>query len=135
MTGRIVRTALLAVGVCVIGDATAADASTACKPILSVQAVTQLRASPMPVQPWTWRATIVADSGFCATGAGNFEIDFIRIKENSKDLQFTERFRWQKGQFEVAVEFAPDEAVLAYRIGFVAPCVCSELPPPSGHAR
>jgi len=57
-----------------------------------------------------------------------FEIDFIRGKEFGPDVQMTEKFRWTAGRFEVSVEFWADEAVLDYRIGFIAPCVCRDMP-------
>ena len=65
---------------------------------------------------------------YCATKSGNFEIDFIRIKEYSLDVQFTEKVRWSSGQFDVSVELAADESIHDYRIGFIAPCVCREIP-------
>jgi len=108
--------------------ATSAFAAVTCKPILSIKNVRELRTAGQPVQPWTWKATIVADSSFCATKYGNFEIDFIRIKEYSLDLQFTEKYRWSAGQIDVSMELAADESILDYRIGFVAPCVCREIP-------
>jgi hypothetical protein len=41
-------------------------------------------------------------------------------------MQFTKPFTWKAGQFEVTVDFWGDEAVLDYRIGFIAPCVCRD---------
>jgi hypothetical protein len=108
--------------------ATSALATVTCKPILSVRNVRELRSAERQVQPWTWKATIVADPSFCATRSGNFEIDFIRIKEYSPDVQFTETVRWSSGQFDVSVELAADESILDYRIGFIAPCVCRDIP-------
>ena len=78
--------------------------------------------------PWTWKATIVADASYCATKSGNFEIDFIRIKEYSPDMQFTEKVRWSSGQFDVSIELAADKSIHDYRIGFIAPCVCRDIP-------
>ena len=103
-------------------------AEIACKPMLSFRNVREVRRPIPPLVPWTWRATIVADARFCATRWGGFEIDFIRIKEYSTDLQFTERLRWSAGQFDVSFELAADESILEYRIGFIAPCVCREFP-------
>jgi hypothetical protein len=62
------------------------------------------------------------------TRSGQFEIDVIRIKEYSPDVQFTEKYRWNSGQFDVSIELAADEAIEDYRIGFIAPCVCREIP-------
>jgi hypothetical protein len=98
-----------------------------CKPILLVRNVQEVR-GPTASQPWSWTATIVADASYCSTRSGTFEIDFIRIKEYAPDVQFTEVYKWSPGRFRVAVELAADEAILAYRIGFVAPCVCQALP-------
>ena len=43
-------------------------------------------------------------------------------------MQFTEKYRWAPGQFDVAVELTMDEAIHNHRIGFIAPCVCREIP-------
>jgi hypothetical protein len=114
---------------CLFAAMAAGDAQPAitCKPILSIKNVRQLRA-PIASQSWTWTAIITADASYCATASGRFEIDFIRIKEHAPDLQFTETYQWFPGRFEVAVELAADEAILKYRIGFIAPCVCRGLP-------
>ena len=108
--------------------ATGALAAITCKPILSIRNVRELRTANMPIQPWIWKATIVADDTYCATATGVFEIDFIQIKEYSPDVQFTERYKWTPGQFEVTMELAGDESIHDYRIGFIAPCVCQALP-------
>jgi hypothetical protein len=86
-----------------------------------------MRTSTMP-QPWQWRATVIADASYCATRSGQFEIDVVRIKEYSPDVQFTEKYRWHAGQFDVSIELEADEAIEDYRIGFIAPCVCREFP-------
>jgi hypothetical protein len=108
--------------------ATDALAAITCKPILSIRNVRELRTANRPVQPWIWTATIVVDKTHCATAAGAFEIDFIQIKEYSPDVQYTERYKWTAGQFEVTLELAGDESIQDYRIGFIAPCVCQALP-------
>jgi hypothetical protein len=107
--------------------ATGALAAITCKPLLAIKNVREIRTSTMP-QPWTWRATIIADASYCATKSGNFEIDAIQIKEYAPDVQFTEKVRWNAGQFDVTIELAADEAIDDYRIGFIAPCVCREMP-------
>ena len=107
--------------------ATGAVAAVTCKPILSVKNVREVRTSTSP-QPWTWNATIHANPIFCATLSGAFEIDFVLIKEYAPDLQFTAKFQWVSDQFDVAIELAADEAILDYRVGFIAPCVCREIP-------
>jgi|SRR5215510_3800279 len=98
----------------------------ACKPFLSVTSAREIRTFT-PAHTWQWNATIVADANHCATRSGNFEFDFVRLKENSPDLQFTEKFRWVEGQFVVSMELTSDEAILDFRIGFIAPCVCRDI--------
>jgi hypothetical protein len=123
---RLARAGLLA-GLLIAMSATDALPAITCKPILSIRNVREIR-GPTATQPWRWTATIVADASYCATRSGTFEIDFIRIKEYAPDVQFTEAYKWSPGRFEVTVELAADEAILKYRIGFVAPCVCQALP-------
>jgi hypothetical protein len=101
--------------------ATGAMAAVTCKPILSVKNVQDVRTSTVP-EPWTWNATIHANPTFCATRSGSFEIDFVRIKEYAPDLQFTAKFQWVSGQFDVTIEGA-DEAIHDYRIGFCSASV------------
>lgn len=127
---RRLRRAALALALAnLVGPLTATGTLSAitCKPILSIKNVREIRISGLP-QPWTWRATIVADRSYCATRSGSFEIDFIRIKEYAPDVQFTEKFRWNFEQFDVSIELGADEAILDYRIGFIAPCVCRDYP-------
>ena len=98
----------------------------ACKHFLSTKAVREVRAYT-PTLQWKWNATLNADNNHCATRSGNFEVDFVRIKENAPDLQFTQKFRWNQGQFDISMELTSDEAILDFRIGFIAPCVCREI--------
>lgn len=123
---RLTFTGLLACSFIWLAAASSQSAIT-CKPVLSLRNVREIRTSSTP-QPWTWKATVVADRTHCATGSGAFEIDFIRIKEYAPDMQFTEKFRWTPGQFDVSIELAADESVLDYRLGFISPCVCREFP-------
>jgi hypothetical protein len=118
--------ALLACTPVVLGAPTALAALT-CKPLLAIKNVREIRTSTMP-RPWIWQATITADTSYCATKSGNFEIDFVRMQEYSPDVQFTEKYRWTAGQFDVSIELSADEAIVDYRIGFIAPCVCGEIP-------
>jgi hypothetical protein len=97
-----------------------------CKPILSIKTVREVRAFT-PTLQWKWNATLNADTNHCATRSGNFEVDFVRVKENSPDLQFTQQFRWNQGHFDILMELTWDEAILDFRIGFIAPCVCREI--------
>jgi hypothetical protein len=98
----------------------------ACKPFLSIKSVREVRAFT-PTLQWKWNATLNADTNHCATRSGNFEVDFVRIKENSPDLQFTQKFRWSEGQFDISTELTSDEAILEFRIGFITPCACREI--------
>jgi hypothetical protein len=104
------------------------QAGLACKPMLSFKNVREVRPAGKPIAPWTWKATIVADVTYCATRNGPFEIDFVQIKEYAPDRQFTEKLRWTAGQFDVLIELDASEAIVEYRLGFIAPCVCREFP-------
>jgi hypothetical protein len=108
-------------------NTTKSSSQVACKPLLSIRDVREARSSLMPTIPWRWGATIVANTRYCATLSGTFEIDFVRSKENSPDLQFTEKFRWSQSQFDVSMELMTDEAIRDFRIGFIAPCVCRDI--------
>jgi hypothetical protein len=109
----------------VVLDPISSLSQVACKPFLSVRAVREVRSSYL--LPWVWNATITSDASHCATHSGTFEIDFVRIKENSPDLQFTQNFRWARKQFNISIEFSSDEAILDLRIGFIAPCACRQI--------
>ena len=122
---RLASAALLA---CLFAWPATSLAAVSCKPLLTVKTIREIRPSKPPFQPWVWKATIVADGAYCASVKGAFEIDFIRTKEDAPDAQFTEAFQWTSGPFDVAIELALDEAIHEYRIGFIAPCVCSEPP-------
>jgi hypothetical protein len=113
--------------VLLLGVTSALSQAVACKPLLSTKAVREVRSSSTQSLPWKWHATIMADTGFCATRSGNFEMDFVRIKEYSPDHQFAQTFRWTRDQFDVSMELSADEAILEFRIGFIAPCVCREV--------
>lgn len=119
-------TCVLILGTVLLGPSTSFS-QVACKPLLSVKPASEARTPSPSGLSWTWKATIAADAGYCATRLGTFEIDFIRSKENAPDLQFTQRFPWSPNQFDVSMELMPDEAIHEFRIGFVAPCPCREL--------
>jgi hypothetical protein len=128
---RIVRrrrllTVLLAL-LCLPLSTASAWSQVACKPLLSIKSVREVRAEHAPASPWRWTATLSGDARHCATRSGSFEIDFVRIKENAPDLQFTEKFRWQHDEFGIAMELTADESVIDFRIGFIAPCVCRPI--------
>ena len=117
---------LLAVSAVAVGAAQSL-AGEACKPQLSFKDV---RFSEIRMHNWrrTWSAVLAADASRCATEGGRFDIAFVRLIEVGPDLPFTEQFTWRPGEFEVSAEFAFDEAVASYSIGYVAPCACREGP-------
>jgi hypothetical protein len=117
----------LALSLCFLLLATSSSLSqVACKPFLSIKSVKEDRAYTSMLQ-WKWNAILRADNTHCATRSGSFELDFVRIKDNSPDLQFTQKFRWSQGEFAISMELTSDEAILDSRIGFIAPCVCREI--------
>ncbi len=123
--GRIV-TLFLILPVILLDMSSALSQVLACRAFLSTTAVQEVRPVSTQPLPWKWHATIAVDSTFCATRSGSFEIDFVRMKENSPDLQFTQRFRWTQNPFDISMELSPDEAIREFRIGFIAPCFCRE---------
>jgi hypothetical protein len=123
---RLALTSLLACSLVGLA-ATSALSAIACKPLLSIKNVREIRAASIPIQPWVWKAAIAADTSYCATGSGRFEIDFIRIKEYAPDMQFAERYSWSAGQFDVTIELTADESIHDYRIGFIVPCICANF--------
>ena len=127
-------TCVLVLGTVLLGP-TSSFSQVACKPLLSVKPASEARTPSPSGLSWTWKATIAADAGYCATRSGTFEIDFIRSKENAPDLQFTQRFPWGPNQFDVSMELSQDEAIHEFRIGFIAPCPCRELSQLSSEAR
>jgi hypothetical protein len=125
--GQLALISLLALSIELFGTAHLL-ADLACKPMLSFRNVREVRSASAFIAPWTWKATIVADVSHCATRTGSFEIDFVQIKEYSPDVQFTEKFRWGAGQFDVSIDLDASEFITEYRLGFIAPCVCREFP-------
>jgi len=119
---RFCRSILLAVSAAALG-ATQSWGGEACKPQLSFK---EVRFSEIQMHNWrrTWSAVLRADASRCATVGGRFDIAFVRLIEVGPDLPFTEQFTWSPGEFEVSAEFAFDEAVASYSIGYVAPCAC-----------
>jgi len=94
-----------------------------CRPQLAIKDV---RFSQMVGVKRYWWASIEVDSSRCVESSGRFEMKFVRLKENAKDLKFTERVGWQRGPTDVVMEFWADEAVLEYQIGYVPTCTCSD---------
>jgi hypothetical protein len=103
--------------------ATQAAAQAICKPALAVKDV---QFSPVQSLQRTWTAFLEVDASSCAGGSGQFDVDFIRIKEYAPDLPFTEQFTWHPGRIEISLQLWADEAVLGYSIGHVAPCTCRD---------
>jgi hypothetical protein len=109
-----------------LGMTSAWSQAVTCKPLLSATVVREVRPAFPQVRPWRWYATIAADARFCTTRSGNFEMDFVRVKDDAPDLQFSQAFRWTPGPFEISMELGPGEAILESRIGFIAPCACRQ---------
>src|SRR5262249_13912878 len=101
-------TSLSVVLMLLLGITGASAQVVTCRPLLSTKAVRDVRPSILQLQMSRWSATIVADTSFCATKSGNFEMDFIRIKDNAPDLQFTQTFRWAPKQFDISMELSAD---------------------------
>jgi hypothetical protein len=120
------RLCALWVGLVLACGATQALAQAVCKPSLAVK---EVRFSEMQLMQRTWSAFLDADASSCASSSGQFQIDFVRIKEYAPDLSFTEQFTWRPGRLEVSLMFWADEAVLHYSIGDIAPCTCREHAP------
>ncbi len=94
-----------------------------CRPILGFKDA-KLSAMQPPALDRKWTATVTVDASRCATTAGHFEVGFSRIKENSMDLEFRERFVWSAPSVLISVDFAADEAVEAYWIDSIQACPC-----------
>jgi hypothetical protein len=111
---------LSAVAVLLLMASHAVDGEEVCRPSLVVQSVTFSE-----IDAWrrTWTAHLAVDAASCATTSGAFRIDFVRLKEDAPDLQFTEPFVWTPGRVEATTIFGADEAVLSYAIK-VPSCPC-----------
>ena len=117
------RTASFA-GIVALLAATQSLAAPLCTPDL---AITGAHLSDMRASQRVWTARIAVDATQCAATSGGFFIRFVRLKEVGPDLPFAEAFTWRPGVIEVSTDFAADEAVLAYSIGYVRPCACREI--------
>jgi uncharacterized protein YjiS (DUF1127 family) len=71
-----------------------------------------------------WTGVFAVDASRCATAAGSFEIEFVRLKEVGPDLPFTEAFAWRAERTEASLDLTWDEWVDAHRILEIAPCPC-----------
>ena len=115
---------LLACGIGLIGT-TQAVAGPPCKPALTFKEVRFSKMQP-PTMERRWTALLSVDASSCATTSGRFEILFSRLKENSPEIDFVERFMWKPDAVEVSVDFWADEAVEGYRLNSVAACPCRD---------
>lgn len=112
-------------GLIILGSLSEPLCAVACKPVITP---IEVRFSDVGASQRVWTAVLVVNAFHCATSAGRFEIDFVRLKDNAPDLQFTEQFTWTPGRIEVSVNLWADETIQDYRIGFIAPCVCRDPP-------
>ena len=101
--------------------ATQTLAAPLCTPDL---AITGAHLSEVQASQRIWTARIAVDASPCAATSGRFFIRFVRLKETAPDLPFAEAFTWRPGAVEVSLDFAADEAVQDYSIGYVRPCAC-----------
>jgi len=83
---------------------------------------------PVPSLLYQRRQHLISLTAIPKSSATSASTRRTRIHEYSPDVQFTEKHRWTAGQFDVSIEQAADESVVDYRIGFIAPCVCGEIP-------
>jgi hypothetical protein len=113
----------LAAGIGLTGPAHASGRQI-CRPSLTFGQVQFSEMRP-PTQERRWTAIVSVDASACMTGSGQFEIGFLRLKENGADWEFHERFRWSVPSVEIAVDFWADEAVEDYWIDDVLACPCA----------
>jgi hypothetical protein len=121
---RAVALVVVLVGLAGLAAPLPARCAVTCRPIITLKTVQTTALHDMKRD---WTAILDVNVFFCATSFGRFEMDFIREKENAPDMQFTERFEWRPGETTISIELAQDESIAAYRIGFIAPCVCREV--------
>lgn len=103
-----------------------AIAQNLCRPTLTI---TSALLSPIeqPNLQRKWTAVVSANTSDCAVNSGGFfDMVFTRLSENAPDLEFRQRFAWSPFAMKMALDFAADEAVAAYRIENITPCVCRD---------
>lgn len=103
-----------------------AIAQNLCHPVLTLN---EVQFSPIRTPKWqrNWTAVVAVDAAECANNSGgHFDIVFTRLSENAPDLEFRQRFAWSPFSQNIALDFAADEAVAAYRIENITPCVCRD---------
>jgi hypothetical protein len=116
--------ALLA-GVIGLAGLTQAFGQPSCRPTLAFR---EVAFSPMqpPTMQRKWTAVVSVDASRCAANSkGRFEIVFARLQEFGPDTESREEFTWAAPGVNIALDFAPTEAVQSYRIGKIAPCPCA----------
>jgi hypothetical protein len=114
-----------AVALTLIG-ASPAIAQNLCRPTLTI---TGALLSPMehPNLQRKWTAVVSANTSECAVNSGGFfDMVFTRLSESAPDFEFRQRFVWSPFAMKVALDFAADEAVAAYRIENITPCICRD---------
>jgi hypothetical protein len=117
------RRSILLAGSLVLFGATQAVAQQLCTPALALK---DARTSDARNLQRTWTGVLVVDASPCSTTSGAFEIQFTRLKEQTPDLRFTERFMWTSGQTEVSLDIWWDEWLQDYRIARIASCPCRD---------
>ena len=108
-------------GTVALFSVTQAVAETMCRPTLTFE---QARFSETRGQQRLWNAVLAVDASNCATTAGRFYVNFVRLKEMAPDLLFSEEFAWRPERIQISMEFWLDEAVQDYWLGYVAMCPC-----------
>jgi hypothetical protein len=112
-------------GVIALAGLTQVFGQASCRPTLAFR---EVAFSPMqpPTMQRKWTAVVSVDASRCAANSkGRFEIVFTRLQEFGPDTESREDFTWAAPAVNIAVDFAPTEAVQSYRIGKIAPCPCA----------
>jgi hypothetical protein len=105
---------------------TPAVAQNLCHPALTLSEV-QFSPIKAPKLQRNWTAVVSVDASKCAVNSGgHFDIVFTRLSETAPDLEFRQHFAWTPFSQNIALDFAPDEAVVEYRVENVTPCVCRD---------
>jgi hypothetical protein len=114
---------ILLTGTAALFSTTQTVGETLCRPALKFE---QVGLSETQGHQRLWSAVLAVDASQCATISGRFYVNFVRLKEMAPDLLFSEEFTWSPGRIEISVELWLDEAILDYRISYVASCPCNQ---------
>ena len=118
------RSAILTcIGCLLAASPTPAASQAACKPTVTGSTAAH---SEVVDQRRRWTGVFAVDASRCATQAGAFDIEFLRLKENAPDESFIETFAWTPGRTEATLEIASDEWLADHRLGRVLPCRCAQ---------